>query len=166
MRIRFKKLHEDAVAPRQSREGDAAWDLVAVTKTTEKKFIEYGTGIAVAIPEDHVGLLFPRSSVSNYDVSLANCVGVIDHNYRGEIKLRFKGIVRILDYDWVHKSVAFFTDTFVGKNLRRQADFSTYEPGDKVGQLIIIPRPFLEFEEAEELDETNRGADGFGSSGK
>lgn len=159
MKIKFKKLHEDAVAPRQSREGDAAWDLVAVTKTTERKFIEYGTGIVVAIPEDHVGLLFPRSSVSNYDFSLANCVGVIDHNYRGEIKLRFKTIFPLLDKEVMKKEVGY--EEFIAGDYLR-----TYEPGDKVGQLIILPRPFLEFEEVGELDETNRGAGGFGSSGK
>ncbi len=137
MNIKYKELHEDAVKPTQGREGDAAWDLVAVTKEVTDKYIEYGTGIAIVVPEDHVGLLFPRSSISNYGLILANAVGVIDHNYRGEIKLRFK----------------------VGPLPR------SYEPGDKIGQLIIIPRPHLEFTEVIELDETNRGDKGFGSSG-
>jgi dUTP pyrophosphatase len=140
MIIKFKKLHENAQAPKQGREGDAAWDLVAVSKAREKNYFEYGTGIAVAIPEDHVGLIFPRSSISNYQLILSNSVGVIDHNYRGEIKFRFKPSQELSERH--------------------------YEPGDKIGQLIVIPRPYLEFEECEELDQTNRGADGFGSSGK
>jgi dUTP pyrophosphatase len=142
MEIKVKLLHEDAVLPKQGREGDAAWDLVAVTKRREDRFVEYGTGIAIAVPEDHVGLLFPRSSLSNYDLIQANHVGVIDHNYRGEIKFRFKPIKPDPNLPPRH-----------------------FETGDKIGQLIIIPRPFLEFKQVEELDETNRGVQGFGSSG-
>jgi dUTP pyrophosphatase len=141
MRIKFKKLREDAVTPRQGREGDACWDLVTtgMTQKVPERYIEYGTGIAIQVPEDHVGLLFPRSSVSNYDMSLANCVGIIDPNYRGEIRLRFRT-----------------TNTGMP---------SIYRAGEKVGQIMIIPRPHIDWEEEKELDDTNRGEGGFGSSG-
>lgn len=159
MKIKVKLLHEDAVLPRQGRDGDAAWDLVAVSMTPKSKYIEYGTGVAIAIPEDHVGLIFPRSSGSDYDLVLSNCVGVIDHNYRGEIKFRFKPIVPMFDKDLLESPLA--EDEFPNflKLLRK------YEVGDKIGQLIVIPRPFLEFEKVDELDKTNRGDKGFGSSG-
>lgn len=158
MKIKFKKLHEDAKIPAQGREGDAAWDLVAVSKKIEDKYVEYGTGIAVVIPEDHVGLIFPRSSASNYDLVLSNCVGVVDSNYRGEIKFRFKPVVRLFDTEWLTK--------LIGKKTSNIASVAKYEPGDKIGQIIVIPRPYLEWEEVAELDETNRGVLGFGSSGK
>lgn len=147
MKIKFKRLIGSAKPPTQSREGDACWDLTTtgIKAYIDGGFTEYGTGIAVAIPEDHVGLLFCRSSVSNKDLILANCVGVIDPNYRGEISLRFK---------------TFPLTTF------RQPE--TYAKGDKIGQLLVIPRPYLEFEEVENLNElgqTNRGDNGYGSSG-
>lgn len=158
MRIKIQLLHEDAREPKQGREGDAGWDLVATSKTIEDKYVEYGTGIAVAIPEDHVGLLFPRSSVSNYDLNLANCVGVIDPNYRGEIKLRFKPQAPFFSTWWIN--------AILPRAICGSGDFRKYEVGDKVGQLIVMPRSYIEFDVVDDLDKTNRGAGGFGSSGK
>lgn len=138
--IKFKKLVSHAEAPSYSREGDAAMDLTAVDMyhDRENEFVEYGTGIAVEIPKGHVGLLFPRSSVSKTSLALANSVGVIDSNYRGEVKLRFRNV----------------------------ADFpKEYSVGERIGQLIIVPYPTIELEEVKELTETNRGEGGFGSSG-
>lgn len=166
MLIEFVKVHENAQNPSQGRIGDAGWDLTAAWKKIEDKYVEYGTGIAVAIPEGHVGLLFPRSSVSSYDLSLANCVGVIDSNYRGEIKLRFKPIARIFSGDWIASVVNLFLRRG-GVNITELVSIAAkYEVGDKVGQLLIIPIPELNFRLVKELTTTNRGADGFGSSGK
>lgn len=134
--VRFKKLYEDAVAPSYAKNGDAGLDLTATHMTWEENFIEYGTGIAVEIPEGYVGLVFPRSSVSKKEnFYLKNSVGVIDSGYRGEIKLRFN-----------------------------QSD-SHYQAGEKVGQLIIIPYPTIYLEQVEELSSTERGEGGFGSTG-
>jgi dUTP pyrophosphatase len=159
MNINIQLLDKLAKVPTQSREGDAAWDLVATSRTIEGKYVEYGTGIVVAIPEDHVGLLFPRSSVSNYDLNLANCVGVIDANYRGEVKLRFKTAIPVKEWN-----------DQIGNPFDPGQDydeiFKIYNVGDKVGQLIVIPRPYLEFNVVDNLNTTNRGAGGFGSSGK
>lgn len=140
MNVKIKKLVPEAVVPKYSRKGDAGLDLTATSMNDTDMYIEYGTGLAVAIPEGYVGYIFPRSSLSNYHLDLANAVGVIDSNYRGEIKFRFK---KTEDH-WSSKY---------------------YKVGDRVGQLIIMPIPEIEFEEAEELDETNRGANGYGSSG-
>ena len=134
--VRFKKLYEDAVVPSYAKNGDAGLDLTATHMTWEENFIEYGTGIAVEIPEGYVGLVFPRSSVSKKEnFYLKNSVGVIDSGYRGEIKLRFN-----------------------------QSD-SHYQAGEKVGQLIIIPYPTIYLEQVEELSSTERGEGGFGSTG-
>ncbi len=136
LKIRFKKLHPDAVTPTYAKDGDAGLDLTAISKTNADTFIQYGTGIAIEIPKGYVGLIFPRSSVSKLEnFYLKNSVGVIDSGYRGELMLRF------------NKS------------------FSFYEVGDKIGQLIIIPHPTIYLEEVDELSSTDRGEGGFGSTG-
>lgn len=145
MKVRFKKLHRDAVIPSYARPGDAGMDLTAITYTTDAKYniITYYTGLAVEIPEGYVGLIFPRSSVYKTDLFLTNCVGVIDSGYRGEIQFNFR----------------MPPDTFFAK-LKR------YQDGNRVGQLIILPYPTIEPEEALELSTTDRGELGFGSTGK
>jgi dUTP pyrophosphatase len=138
LKVRFKKLHPDAVTPTYAKDGDAGLDLTAVRQSTNTglPFLEYGTGIAVEIPYGYVGLVFPRSSVSKLeDFYLKNSVGVIDSGYRGEIMLRF------------NKSN------------------TSYQVGDKIGQLIIIPYPTIYLEEVKELSNTERGEGGFGSTG-
>lgn len=144
MVVKIKKLVENAVIPAYSKKGDAGLDLTAVSKTIdENSNIVYGTGLAVEIPEGFVGLLFPRSSNSKMDLILTNSVGVIDSGYRGEIELRYK---------LVGNGV---TPSIVG----------TYNIGDRVGQLIIIPYPSIEFEEVTELSTTERNTGGYGSTG-
>jgi dUTP pyrophosphatase len=137
MKVRIKKLHPDAVIPKYAKNGDAGLDLTAVDVIADETTLTYKTGLAVEIPRWHVGLLFPRSSVYKTGQSLTNCVGVIDSGYRGEIMLKF--------------------------TLSPYA--KEYEIGDRVGQLIIMPFPMIEFEEAEELTPTERGDGGYGSTG-
>jgi dUTP pyrophosphatase len=136
-KIKVKKLHSGAVIPRYAREGDAGMDVHAVSKVNHGKFIEYDTGLAFEIPEGYVCLVFPRSSVSNKSLSQCNSVGVLDSGYRGELKIRF----------YKHGE-------------------EEYEVGEKIGQIMIIPFPKVEFEEAEELNQTDWGEGGFGSTGK
>lgn len=143
MEVKIKKLNEKAVIPTYAKPGDAGLDLTAIGVYQPQRnndgsaVITYSTGLAIEIPEGYVGLLFPRSSVSETSLTLANCVGVIDSGYRGEIAFRFKS-----------------TATFP----------TLYQPGDRVGQLIILPYPQIEFVETDELSETERGEDGFGST--
>jgi len=141
MNIKIKKLHPNAVIPSYSKEGDAGLDLIAVTMTSVNEenygYLEYDTGISMEIPEGHVGLVFPRSSISHTGLILANAVGVVDSNYRGPIKCRFKAI----------------------------PNSNVYNSGDRVAQLIILPIPQVTFEEVEELSTTERGSKGFGSTG-
>lgn len=139
MKVKIKKLHQDGVIPSYAKPGDAGMDLVAVSETwnEDNTMVTYGTGLAIEIPEGHVGLLFPRSSVSKTTLSLANCVGVIDSGYRGEVMFKF----RYLEEGMV------------------------YDVGDRVGQIIIMPYPQVEFEEVEELSSSDRGESGFGSTG-
>lgn len=138
MKVKIKKLHEDAVIPSYSKAGDAGMDLYSVRRENDKHGnCVYYTGLAIEIPEGHVGLLYPRSSISKTSCSLRNAVGVIDSGYRGEIMLKFS----------------------CSTNL------NIYNVGDRVAQLIIMPYPQVEFEEVEELSDTDRGEGGFGSTG-
>lgn len=156
MKVKFKKLHEDAVLPSYAKPGDAGMDITAVssgssTHSGDAKeqwyYIEYKTGLACEIPEGYVGLLFPRSSISKSALLLSNAVGVLDSSFRGEICLRFK-----LDSNLANQAIG-------------ESKPASYKKGDRIGQLIIIPYPTIEPEFVDELSETSRGSGGFGSTG-
>nr|DAH79171.1 MAG TPA: dUTPase [Caudoviricetes sp.] len=144
MKVKIKKLNENAVVPTKAHATDAGFDLYCTSKEVDwdKRQIICHTGLAFEIPEGFVGLLFPRSSVSNKPLIMANSVGVIDSCYRGEVTVKFN-----------------ITDM-------RQSGMNHYQVGNKVAQIIIIPYPEIEFEEAEELSETDRGTGGYGSTGR
>jgi dUTP pyrophosphatase len=140
MKVLFKKLDRNAKMPIYARVGDAGADLTAVSKVTfDDKYIEYGTGISVELPEGYAGFLFPRSSVTKKDMVLKNSVGILDSGYRGEIIFRF-----------LHDP---------------KPDADHYEVGDRIGQIVIMPVEQFQFEEIAELSASERGEGGFGSSG-
>lgn len=149
MRIRFKRLDARAVAPVKAHPSDAGFDLTATSFRVERGVYVYGTGIAVEIPDGYVGLLFPRSSIAKKSLALTNCVGVVDSGYRGEIMAKFRP-----------------ADRFAGGAKSHEPYEPVYEIGDRILQLIIMPYPQVEFEEADELSESDRGEGGFGSTGK
>lgn len=150
MEVRIKKFHPDAVIPKYAKTGDAGMDLTAVTKSYDcDGNIVYGTGLAFEIPEGYVGLVFPRSSLSRLDIALSNCVGVIDSGYRGEVTVKFKPAM-----------------LFNREQRPIILNNRSYEVGERVAQIIIIPYPQITFIEADELSETERGTGGYGSSGK
>ena len=138
MKLRIKKLNPNAVIPTYAKDGDAGMDVVATRIINERlDSITYGTDIALEIPEGFVGLIFPRSSIRKTDLILSNSVGVIDSGYRGEIQATFK-----------------------------RSGVYAYAVGDRGAQIMIIPHPPIEFEEVDELSDTERGDGGFGSTGK
>lgn len=141
MQVKFKRLHPDAVLPTYAHDGDAGMDLVAVGYKVLIPGImtEYSLGLSMEVPKGYVALIFPRGSISNTGDMLANCVGVIDAGYRGEITARFRNV----DNGGRH-----------------------YEKGEKVCQMIIFPFPTIHAEWAEELSETERGTGGYGSTGR
>lgn len=142
MKIKFKKLNKDAVLPKIANKGDAGADLTAITRiwdSASRTFL-YGTGLAVKIPDGHVGLIFPRSSIYKQQQSFCNAVGVIDSQYTGELQFRLRPTSEsILTYN--------------------------YNVGERVGQLVIVPYVEIEAEEVDELVQTERGIKGWGSSG-
>lgn len=138
MQIKFKKLVPEAVVPKRGTEYSAGYDLTAVSMTYLPFWrIKYSTGIAVEIPKGYVGLLFPRSSVYKTRTMLANSVGVIDSDYRGEIMAIFNHCGELC-----------------------------YQAGDRIAQLIIMPYPEVTYIEVDELSDTVRGNGGYGSTGK
>lgn len=144
MKIKIKKLKETAVIPTRATEYAAGYDLYAcidetvviAPHTTEK----IGTGLSVAIPDGYFGAIFARSGLAAKEgLRPANCVGVADSDYRGEY------------------IVAIHNDTDGVRKI---------EPQERIAQLVVMPFLAIEFEEAEELTKTERGAGGFGSTGK
>jgi dUTP pyrophosphatase len=141
LKVNFKKLVAHAVTPTYAKEGDAGLDLTAIDyyRNIDYKYVEFGTGLSVEIPEGYVGLVFPRSSISKTSHTLANSVGVIDSGYRSEIKLRMR-------YDDNNEDMEYMV-------------------GDRVGQLVIMPYEQAELTEVQNLPETERTG-GFGSTGR
>ncbi len=135
-------MHENAVIPTYAKDGDCGLDLTAVTKSEVDNgtygYVEFDTCLQFEIPRGYAGFLFPRSSISKTGHLLSNAVGVIDSGYRGNVTMRFKTV----------------------------AGSDQYKIGDRIGQLVILPYPEIEFEEVENLAESVRGSGGYGSSGK
>ncbi|MSO57868.1 MAG: dUTP diphosphatase [Thermoleophilia bacterium] len=141
--LRFTRLRGDAVAPTRAYPGDAGLDLVACERVEippgGRALV--GTGIAVAIPDGHAGLVVPRSGLAARDgIGLVNAPGVVDSGYRGELR------AVVHNTDLTHRFVV--------------------EPGMRIAQLVVVALPVLELRETGSLDETARGVSGFGSSGR
>lgn len=144
MNIQVKKLREGAVLPTRGSEKAAGYDLYACLDQPVVIYpntnVKIGTGLAIAVPEGYFGAMFARSGLAaKQSLRPANCVGVCDADYRGEYM------------------VALHND---GNEPR------TVNPGDRIAQLVVMPFLPVEFSEVAELDETARGAGGFGSTGQ
>lgn len=144
--VKVKKLDKRAEIPFYSTDGSAGMDIKAVraepytvSDIVYRDKIKYYTGLAFEIPEGHVMLLFPRSSVAKKELDLTNCVGVVDSDYRGEVTAVFRAT----------------------KNMP-----VTYNIGERIIQAIVIPYPKVIMQEVEELSKTERGVGGYGSTGK
>ena len=165
MKVRIKRLNELAKLPKYAHDSDAGMDLYATSIDYEKGNLVYGTGIAVEIPNGYVGLVFPRSSISKTSLFLTNAVGVIDSGYRGEITFKFKSSIRL--FNRLGGLYARLFNRKIKYSYRVGNVFEdAYKVGDRIGQLIILPYPKIEFEEADELSGTERGVNGYGSTGK
>lgn len=145
MKLKVKKLRENAVIPSRATAGSAGCDLFACIDSDivikKGEIVKIPTGIAVQPDSDSVALLiYARSGLaSKFGITLANCVGVVDSDYRGEI------IVPLINLG--------------------NADF-TVEKGSRIAQLVVTPVILPEIDEVSELSDTARGEGGFGSTGK
>jgi dUTP pyrophosphatase len=135
-------LRSGAALPGRAYDGDAGLDLTACDRVTLAPGARavVPTGIAVAIPDGHAGLVVPRSGLAaEHGLSIVNAPGLIDAGYRGELLV-------------------------VLHNTDRERAF-TVEPGMRIAQLVVVPVPQLRLLEVEELSATHRGERGYGSSG-
>jgi dUTP pyrophosphatase len=140
--LRFVKLDERATLPTRAHDNDAGLDLYAAesARLAPGARVSVGTGLAVQIPDGVGGLVLPRSGLAlKHGVTLVNSPGLIDPGYRGE--------VRVL---------------LVNTDRTREFQIS---PGDRIAQLLLVPVVHASPLQAEALDESTRGAGGFGSSG-
>ena len=144
MKIQIKKLKANAVIPTRGSAYAAGYDLYACldreVSIAAGETVKIGTGLSIAVPEGYFGAIFARSGLAAKEgLRPANCVGVADSDYRGEY------------------IVALHNDSSVTR---------TVTPGERIAQLVIMPFLSVTFEEAENLEETERGEGGFGSTGK
>jgi dUTP pyrophosphatase len=141
--VRFRRLSARARPPARAHDGDAGYDLHAAepAELGPGERASVGTGIAVAIPEGHAGLVLPRSGLAaRHGISMVNAPGLIDAGYRGELR------VLLLNTD-------------------RESSFQI-AAGDRIAQLVVVRVEGPQLEESAELDETGRGGGGFGSTGR
>ena len=144
MKLKVKKMRDGAKMPVRATQGSAGYDLSAcidadVTVSAGGSQL-IPTGIAAALPENTVGLIFGRSGLGiRHGIVPANAVGVIDSDYRGEIAV---GLANHSKTDYIIK------------------------PGERIAQLVIVPVLTPDIEEADELSQTERAGGGFGSTGK
>ena len=142
MKVKIKKLHPDAVIPKYATEGSACFDLHSMEsgRVYPGGYEYFGTCLSFEIPEDHVMLVYSRSGHGfKNSVRLSNATGVIDSDYRGEVKVK------------LHND--------------HGANVFSVEAGDRIAQAMIIPVQQVQFEEVNELSETARGSGGLGSTG-
>ena len=140
--VTSKRLDDTLDMPRYAYSGDAGLDLRAaedaVLKPFERKLVS--CGIAVAIPKGYAGFVMPRRGLAaTHGISIVNSPGLIDSNYRGEIKA-------------------------ILVNLDSEQEF-VIRHGDRIAQIVFLETPMVTLEEVDELSDTARGAGGFGSSG-
>ena len=139
--LKFKKLHPEAVIPKRATPYDAGLDLTATTSNYDplNMVYDYGFGLAIEIPDGHVGLIFPRSSIYKTNMTLSNAVGVIDSKYRGELRAKF--------------------------SCRETRGNSPYYVGERVAQLVVIKYEAFNPIEVNELDMSQDRGGGYGSTG-
>ncbi len=142
--LKIMKVRDNAIIPKRATEGSAGIDLCACIQDSitisPREIVKVPTGIAISVPKTCVSLLFARSGLSTkHGIGLANSVGVIDSDYRGEV------IVALIN---------------------NSAEPYTVTPNERIAQLCVMPVCVLPIEVCDSLDDTERGMGGFGSTGK
>lgn len=139
--VKIKKIHHDAVVPEYAKHGDAGLDFRATRIIDENDDqITYGTDLSLEIPYGYVGLIFPRSSIRKYNLNLSNSIGVIDSGYRGEIMFTF--------------------------NKTKGKSSKIYNITDRIGQMIILPFPYIKLVLSDTLSNSERSDGAFGHTGE
>ena len=160
MQVKVKLLNENAELPKYAHYGtDMGADIKATSmeyQADRDRYI-YHTGLAFEVPKGFGMLIFPRSSNTKTECYLANSVGILDSSYRGELIFIYKLRTRREDlFPGFDEELAC---------LEMENELAPYKVGDRVGQIVIVPYPVIDYIESEELSETDRGTGGFGSTG-
>jgi len=175
LKVKIKKLHKDAVIPTYAKPGDAGMDLTAVSLEIDKHgVLTYDTGLAFEIPEGYFAQVVLRSSVYKTDLMLTNHIGIIDSCYRGSVKFKFALSQNLINF--AYDEIDFKVRIETGEALFYPSEYAAYHKiahaakvyaiGDRIGQLIIMPYPTIQFEESDELSESERGVGSYGSTGR
>ena len=191
LKVKIKKLVENAVIPTYAKHGDMGMDLTAtsVEYDKEKDCFVYHTGLAFEVPEGYGMLIFPRSSNRKTGAYMTNHVGILDSGYRGELLVCFKNRDSIGTLLARFRSDKFVENTANGnvQDIKSYAfsiiqasnniinndetltkfimNFAPYKVGDRVAQIVIVPYPKVTFKETDKLSESERGVGGHGSTG-
>ncbi|HET9102035.1 MAG TPA: dUTP diphosphatase [Solirubrobacteraceae bacterium] len=142
MSLRFARLDPRAIIPARAHPGDAGLDLRAIeaARLGPGERTSVATGLAVAIPPGHAGLVLPRSGLAaRHGLTVVNAPGLIDAGYRGELRVLLLNTDRVEAY--------------------------AVSPGDRIAQLVVVAVPELQPVEVDDLEATVRGCGGFGSTG-
>lgn len=184
LNVKFKKLDERAVIPTYAHEGDVGMDLTAieVEYNSDMDCYLYHTGLAFETDKHYGIFLFPRSSNRNTEAYLCNHVGIADSAiYRGEIIFCFKNRTSLRQNAFEGRMIEFWNAIEDGKSIEDATGesvhgwmeamknpmlFAPYKVGDRIGQMVVLPYPDVNLEEAEKLSNTDRGDGGFGSTNK
>jgi dUTP pyrophosphatase len=144
MQLKFKKLHPSAKLPVKGSLGAACFDVYAteILIDDNNRTVTYKLGFATEFSKDWMGIVVSRSSISKYDYVMANSIGIIDSDYRGEWMVKFK---------------------YIG--LSPHPINIPYDIGDRIAQIFFTVAVFTNFQEVEELEDSQRGTGGFGSTG-
>lgn len=193
LNIKFKKLNENAVIPSYAHYGDVGMDFTAISVEYDEKLdmYVYHTGLAFESDFHYGQFLFPRSSNRKTDAYLCNSVGIADSAiYRGEILFCYKNRDSIntiaeskanaamMEYyttcnveqrnlqSWIRKGIEIYNDTKEKVyNEAKELKYAPYKVGDKIGQMVMLTYPNVNLIECEELSSSDRGVNGFGSTG-
>lgn len=193
LNIKFKKLNENAVIPSYAHYGDVGMDFTAISVEYDEKLdmYVYHTGLAFESDFHYGQFLFPRSSNRKTDAYLCNSVGIADSAiYRGEILFCYKNRDSIntvaeskanaamMEYYttcnveqnnlqfWIRKGIEIYNDTKEKVyNEAKELKYAPYKVGDKIGQMVMLTYPNVNLIECEELSSSDRGVNGFGSTG-
>ena len=182
--VKFQKTHEAARVPTRAHWNDAAYDIWSFDmEEKDDGRLMYKTGIKMAMPDNYLALVFPRSSTSKRNLILGNCVAVFDAGYRGEILIPYKTLhyaTHIYNNDalWVNGQKVTSepelymqdyntTSGVVDKIVREKSryDVSPERP-ERIAQILFIPRTDVAWEEVDSVDESERGEGNFGHTGQ
>ena len=184
LNVKFKKLDERAVVPTYAHDGDVGMDLTAieVEYNSDMDCYLYHTGLAFETDKHYGIFLFPRSSNRKTEAYLCNHVGIADSAiYRGEIIFCFKNRTSLRQNAFEGRMIEFWNAIEDGKSIEDATKesvhgwmeamknpmlFAPYKVGDRIGQMVVLPYPDVNLEEAEKLSNTDRGDGGFGSTNK